>query len=574
VLIALGEATEAAACLDRVASLRPELSCDPATYLGLGNLLVQRGEIAQAVKCYQRAVAAVPDLAVAHSNLGNVRQAQGRLDAAIACYDRALSIAPDSVDALLNRGNALCLRGRLGRAIASFERAVALRPSDPVARAHLAHPKALACAWGERAAEEAAVLSAIEVQPGSVPPFNLLSQRSTLSEQQVCARGWTHRLTSSCGPAFVHGVARRDRIRLGYISADFREHPVGRATVGLLEAHDRAAFEVNGYSYGPDDGSALRPRIAAACDRFIDLRELGDADAAQRIRTDDIDILVDLTGHTRDARPRILAVRPARVQVNFLGFAGTMGADFIDAIIVDPFLVPPDQQPFFDERLVPVRCWWPASIPRAIGGQIPSREDYGLPSEGFVFACFNNSYKITPEVFDVWMRLLSSVPGSVLWLSEANRLVAGNLRREAALRGIQAERLFFAAYAPIEAHLARHRLADLFVDTLPNNACSTGYFALWAGLPLLTCAGATFASRMAGTMLHTVGLPELVTHSLADYEHRALQLAREPGSLGRLRERLAQQHATSLLFDATRAARDLEAAYARLWHDWCSGREA
>jgi predicted O-linked N-acetylglucosamine transferase (SPINDLY family) len=246
-----------------------------------------------------------------------------------------------------------------------------------------------------------------------------------------------------------------------------------------------------------------------------------------------------------------------------------LGGNFIDAIIVDPFVVPSDQQPFFTEQLVPVRCWWPATIPRTIGERTPSRKECGLPA-GFVFACFNNSYKITPTMFDAWMRLLAAVPNSALWLVEANRLVAANLRREAARRGVLPERLVFAAPVPMDEHLARHRCADLFLDTLPYNACSTAYHALWAGLPVLTCVGAAFAGRMAGTMLHTIGLPELVTTSLAEYERRALQLACEPALLAAVRERLTRMRITSALFDMTRTVRDLEAAFTGLWEARCS----
>jgi len=561
---------QAVACLERALALDPELA---EAHNNLGIVHLEAGLLPQAVACFERSLALRSDFVEAHSNLGNALQTQGRLDDAIARYDYALTLAPDYHDALLNCGNALWLRGRLAEAIACYERAVALRPDDPVTRAHLAHPRALACAWDERDADESAALSAMRQQPGSVPPFNLLSQRSTPAEQLRCAQGWARRLTAGCRPALPRYRARTPgRIRLGYISADFREHPVAWAMVGLFEAHDRAGFEVHTYSYGPDDGSALRTRIAAGSDSFTDLRALSDAAAAQRIHDDGIDILVDLTGYTLHARPRILTFRLAPVQVNFLGYCGTMGAEFVDAIVVDPLVVPPEQQPFFTERLLPVqRCWWPAAMPRAISERTPSRQECGLPAEGFVFACFNNSYKITPEMFGIWMRLLAATPGSVLWLAEPNRLVPGNLRREAARRGVAPERLVFSTYVPTEDHFARHRLADLFLDTLPYNACTTAYDALWAGLPVLTCAGATFAGRMAATMLHVVGLPELVATSLPDYEARGRHLAREPALLARLRERLAEQRTGSPLFDSARAARDLEAGFGALWHAWCTG---
>jgi protein O-GlcNAc transferase len=410
-----------------------------------------------------------------------------------------------------------------------------------------------------------------------VSPYYLLPQHSTAAEQLECARGWSERLAAGCGAMVPHRrAATRRRIRLGYLSADFRDHPVAYASAGLIETHDRASFEVHAYAYGPDAGGAMRARIAAGCDRFNDVRDLSDAQAAQRIHDDGIDILIDLTGHTRHARTRILAFRPAPVQVHFLGYVASMGATFIDAIIVDEFVVPPDQQRFYTERLAPVAgCWWPATIDHAVGERTLSRQDCGLPAEGFVFCCFNSPHKITPEIFDIWMRLLAAVPGSVLWLSEPNRLVAANLRREAERRGVAPERVVFSGLARVTGdYLPRLRVADLFLDTLPYNACTTAYDALSQGLPLLTCAGATFAGRMAGTLLHRLGLPELITASLADYEHRALQLAREPAMLGGLRERLARERSTAALFDIRRGTRDLEAVFISLWEAWLAKERA
>lgn len=561
---------EAVASLERARTFDPALA-EAQNNLGIAYL--DQGRLAEAAACFERALALRSDFPEAHSNLGNLLQVQGRLEAAIAAYDRALALRPDYGDALINRGNALRLRLQLAQAIASYERAVALRPGDLLARAHLALAKVQTCAWDERDAGEAAVLRAIETNPGAVAPFDLLGQRSTPADQLRCAEGATRRLTAGCAPSFRHRrAAPRRPIRLGYLSADFRDHPVGWAVAGLFPAHDRTDFEVYAYSYGADDGSAVRTRIVAGCDRFRDLSAVADDAAARCIHADGVDILIDLTGYTLHARPRIPAFRPAPVQVSFLGYVATMGAGFVDAIIVDPFVVPPDQQPFFTEQLVPVPCWWPAAITPAIAERTLSRAACGLPA-GFVFACFNNSFKITPEMFELWMGLLTAVPGSVLWLVETNRLVAANLRREAARHGVAPERLVFAAPLPLDEHIARHRHADLFLDTLPFNACSTAYYALWAGLPVLTCAGATFAGRMAGSMLHRIELPELVVASLFEYEQRALELAREPAVLGGLRERLERARTTAAFFDITRGARDLEAAFARLWDGRCASPE-
>ena len=291
------------------------------------------------------------------------------------------------------------------------------------------------------------------------------------------------------------------------------------------------------------------------------------------IRADAVDILVDLKGFTQNCRPAILAHRPAPIQVNYLGYPGTMGADFIDYIIVDPFVVPPDQQPFFSEQLVHLPdCYQCNDDTREIAQRTPSRSECDLPEQGFVFCCFNNSYKITPTFFDIWMRLLHVVPHSVLWLLDTNSSAKTNLVREAAARGIVPERLIFASRLPLPEHLARHRLADLFLDTLPYNAHTTASDALWAGLPVLTCAGNTFAGRVAGSLLRAVGLGELVTTTLEDYEAMALRLARDVELLTRLRVCLAQNRRSYPLFDTERYARNIETAYWRMWERWRAGR--
>jgi predicted O-linked N-acetylglucosamine transferase (SPINDLY family) len=566
VLLQLRQFDEAIEQCRRALASRPDIA---EAHNNLGNALRAKGEPRDALAAYRRAAELKPEFAEAHNNLGAVLQEQGRVPAAIACYERALALRPDYPDALVNLGNALWLRQRPGEAVTCYQRAVALRPEDPLMRAYLAHPKAMMCAWDEREAEEAAVTSAMRAHPGEVPPYNLLTQRSTPAEQLLCARGMARRLSDGRSLIFQnHRLARGGRIRLGYISADLREHPVGWAAAGLLEAHDRARFATHAYAYGPDDSGATRTRIATGCERFTDLSALGDEAAARRIHADGIDVLVDLTGYTLHARPGIMAFRPAPVQVSFLGYVGTMGADFIDAIIVDRFVVPNDQQVYYTERLVPVPCWWPATIPRPVSLHTPSRNECGLP-DGFVFACFNNSHKIKPEMFDVWMRLLHAVPDSALWLVEFNPAVANNLRREAAWRGVTPERLVFGTNAPTDAYLSRLRCADLFLDTLPYNACTTAYDALHAGLPVLTCAGSTFAGRTAGSMLHAVGLPELVTTSLAEYEQRAVQFARDPSYLAGIRARLTRARTLSALFDTTRAAHDLESAFIGLLDAWC-----
>jgi predicted O-linked N-acetylglucosamine transferase (SPINDLY family) len=363
------------------------------------------------------------------------------------------------------------------------------------------------------------------------------------------------------------------RVRIGYVSANFRAHAGAFLVVGLIEQHDRREFEIVGYSASPDDGSDARARLVSAFDRFVDISETGNWDAAQLVHDDAIDILVDLNGYQQGARTAIFAYRPAPIQTVFLGFPATTGADFIDYVIVDPFVVPRDQQPFFSERLVHLPdCYQCNDDKRAISQRMPSRTECGLPEEGFVFCCFNNAYKLTPDFFDIWMRLLRAVPGSVLWLLHDNRWARTNLGREAAARGVAPERIIFAPKLPNPDHLARHRLADLFLDTLPYNAHTTASDALWVGLPLVTCAGETFAGRVAGSLLRAIGLPELVTGSLEEYEALALRLARDGDLLAALRTRLAGSKWTHPLFDTERFARNIEAAYRQMWETWRAGR--
>jgi protein O-GlcNAc transferase len=353
------------------------------------------------------------------------------------------------------------------------------------------------------------------------------------------------------------------RIRVAYLSSDFREHPVAAQVLGLLRRHDRARFEITAISTGSDDGSELRQRIAASSDRFVDAARTSDQEVAELIRQAEIDVAVDLNGLTAGGRLGILARRPAPIQVNYLGYAGTIGAGHIDYVLADSVVVPPTEFPFYSEKVV----WLPDSFlvsddQREVADRTPTRGECGLPETGFVFCGFNGTYKIAPDVFRAWMRLLQAVEGSVLWLSEASATAKANLQREAAQCGIASERLVFAPrLASTADHLARHRQADLFVDTAPYNAHSTAGDALWTGLPVLTLQGSAFPGRVAASLLNPLGLSELVANSLEDYEAMALRLVRNPEELRALKARLAQGRASGRLFDTQRSARHIEAAY-------------
>ena len=357
------------------------------------------------------------------------------------------------------------------------------------------------------------------------------------------------------------------KLRVAYLSSDFRQHPVGLAIVELLERHDHARFEVIGMSYGSNDASDTRLRIARSFDRFHDVAADSDRNIARLLHDLDVHIAVDLNGLTGGCRPGVLAHRPAPIQVGYMGFAGTTGAAFIDYILADATVLPFDQQPFFSERIVHLPdCYHTSDATRPISPQTPARADLGLPERGLVFCCFNQSYKIAAAVFDIWMRLLTQVPDSVLWLSAMNDLAQANLRREALARGVDPARLIFAPRVDRTAdHLARHRAADLFLDTLPYNAHSTAIDALWTGLPVVTCAGGAFAGRVAASLLKAAGLPELVTNSLHEYEALILKLATDPAHLASIRRKLEINRLACPLFDSDRFRRHIEAAYTTMW---------
>ena len=622
-LLKLGQFVNAIACFQRALRLQPEFS---EAWNLLGTALLNEGRIADATEAYERAIAIEPGYAEAHNNLGSLLLQQARFPEAIAALERALQCQPDHAEAHYNLGLALQEQSQFSRAVACYQRALQLKPDFPEAHSNLCvalayqgelpeiiacyqralqfrpddvativesiHYRQHACLWGDHedagesrqvqlrrvreSLDQPAIAAAAE--PIAPFPFLALPVATTAGQQRQCAARWAERRfkwameTGRQSPLFKAGAAPRPPqtpLRIGYLSADFRLHAVAQSIVELFEKHDRLRFIIHAYSYGHDDGSPVRKRIEAAVDRFVDLKSVSHAEAAKRIAADGIDVLVDLAGYTGTARTQILALRPAPVQVNYLGYPGTMGASFIDYILVDDYVVPPDQQAYFTEKLVHLPgCYLPGDSQRAVSAP-PSRAECALPESGFVFCSFNNSYKITPELFAVWMTLLREVTGSVLWLSEANRFVAANLQKEAELRGVSADRLVFAPRLPSLAdHLARYRVADLFLDTFPYNAHATASDALWASCPLLTYSGETFASRVAGSLLRTIGLPELITTSLSEYHDTALRLTRDADLLSGLRGRLESNRLRSGLFDSQAFARHIEQAYTRMWETY------
>ncbi len=432
------------------------------------------------------------------------------------------------------------------------------------------------CEWGDFASA-APKMRAMMVAPGDglVPPFLLLSEPGvTAREQRACSERWTaeRRVAAAIERGrlgLLFDLGSREKITIGYLSCDFQDHATAHLLVETLEAHDRARFHIRGYSYGRANEGSMRRRLAAAFDGFCDISASSDADAARRIHADGVDMLVDLKGFTNGARTGLTMLRPAPVQVNFLGYPGTMGEGVCDYIITDRFVTPPAAAPDYAEAFAYMpQCYQPRG--RAPLAPAPTRAAAGLPEQGFVFCCFNQAYKLTPFIFDLWARLLDDTPGSVLWLLQAET-AEGNLRNEMRRRGIDAARLIFAAHLGQGDHLARLRLADLVLDTSPFSAHTTASDALSSGAPIVTCPGETFASRVAGSILSAVGLPELIASDFDDYLEIARTLASNPLLLARLKSKLAENRLTTALFDVSAYTRGIEALYAEMWRRKISG---
>ncbi|HEY1985506.1 MAG TPA: tetratricopeptide repeat protein [Terracidiphilus sp.] len=553
-----GETESAVDLLRRVIEENPESALAAND---LGSMLAQMGRTSEAIPAFRRAIELAPEYPEAHNNLANLYQMTGNLEEAVARYQTALRLHPDYAEAYRNLASALRRLGRTEEAIAALAKAVSINPAYIEAIAILVHQLKEMCDWRMVDDLTRQLMHAVEDGSGAVNPFVFLTLETTPGQQRRCAEQWAHaRRLAASGTA--HIPSRRERITIGYLSADFQEHATAHLISELFELHDRSRFRIIGYSYGADDGSAARARLRGSFDAFVDLEHASHTSAAARIRADGVDILVDLKGYTTDARPEIVALRPAPVQVSYLGYPGTMGTRAIDYVVVDRFVVPPDQQLHFTETLVPLPHCYQVNDRRRPIAPARSRAEYGLPANEFVFCCFSSPHKITPALFDIWMRLLGKIPGSVLWLLETRPAAMANLRREAEAR-LQggSERLIFAPPVPNPEHLARFAVADLFLDTLPYNAHTLTSDALWAGCPVLTAAGATFASRVAGSILHAAGLPELVTSNLKDYEAAALRLARDRAELQMLRGRIRQSRTEAPLFDTPRFARAIETAY-------------
>ena len=540
-------------------------------------VLCNRGRVLQslerheeALASYDRALAIQPDSAEAFYSRGIVLQQLKRYRQALASYDKALQLRPTFAHALYSRADVLGYFKRYEEALACYDILLALEPDYPNALGRLADTALYACNWTRTVKLADELIGRVRNRTAIVSPVTLLCYDQDPMLQFDCATAFARKVTSVVPPPLWNGqIWHNGKIRIAYLSADFREHATAALIANLIEIHSRSRFEVLGFSFGPDDGSSMRARLVGAFDQFHDVRNVRDHQVAERLRELRVDIAVDLMGYYAGCRPGILAHRPASIQVNYLGYPGTMAVEWIDYIIADRIVLPFDKQPFYKEKIVHLPdCFQVNDSNRKISATTPTRREVGLPDQGFVFCCFNNSWKITPGIFEIWMRLLRSVEGSVLWLLRDNDTARMHLCREASARAVDPARLVFADRIDPDAHLARQRLADLFLDTTPINAGTTASDALWVGLPVLTCG---CGPRIAASLLHAIGLPDMVANDLQDYERLALELARDPSRLLGIRRRLEQNRAKFPLFDTNRFRDHIEAAYTTMWELWQRG---
>jgi len=576
---------------------------DPVALYSLAVILLRRSEAPAALDLLAPAAAQGIGFAPVWFAHGTALQGLGRREEALASYDQALALQPDYTEVLINSGVLLRELHRHGQALERFNRVLITKPDHETALANcavlltefkrsedaqrmlerllvinpdydyglglLAYERLHVCDWRDADALQARIVEGVRAGRRVCKSLGLMAMSDSAADHQRCAQIFAaQRYPSSAAPLWTGQRYRHERIRLAYVSPDLREHPVGHLMAGIFERHDRQRFETFAISIGTDDGSPLRARIQAGFEHFLDARALGSRQIAERMRELEIDVAVDLAGFTSDSRSDIFSHRPAPAQVNYLGYPGTLGTDYMDYIVADRHVIPPEHHGFYNERVVYLPD---AYLPPAVGVQIaertPTRAECGLPDDAVVFCSFNHDYKVSPHMFAVWMRLLAQVPGSVLWLMSRSELSQRHLRDEAAKVGIDPTRLVFAQRVPrVEDHLARYRQADLFLDTHPYNAHTTAADALLAGLPVVTYRGQAFPARVAASLLHAAGLPELVTDSLAGYEALVLQLARDPGRRAGLRRHLTEHSRQGqALFDTAGFTRDLEAIYVAMW---------
>lgn len=565
-LIALqrGDAADAVRLIDRAIAQNGTIG---QAWTTRGMALAKLGRLTDALASFDRAIALHPGLADAFGYRGGVLLALRRYHEALQSLDQALKLRPEFGIVLLNRALTLLHLERRTEALDPINKLLRIAPDFPYALGLLQRLQSELCDWAGFDDRTRSIEGAVTAGRTADVPFQFLMISGRPADQFACARAYAADLhPASPEPLWRGERYRHERIRIAYISADFREHAVARLIAELIELHDRRRFEIIGVSLGSATPSPMRDRLQRSFDRFLDASPHHDRNVAETLRQLEVDIAVDLMGYTHGCRPGILACRPAPVQVNYLGYPGTMGAPYVDYIVADRTLVPEGDDAAYSEKVIRLpEAYQPNDRRRGLPPPATDRAAEGLPESAFVFCCFNNQFKLSPTIFAVWMRLLRSLPDSVLWLLDSNPDAVANLRREAERAGVEARRVVFAARVSASAHLARHALADLFLDTLPYGAHTTASDALWTGLPLLTCRGTAFPGRVAASLLTAAGLPEMIVEDLEAYEALALRLATDRSRLAAMRAKLVANRSSCPLFDTDRYRQHLEVAFATMW---------
>ncbi len=560
---------EALESFDRAIALNPDFA---EAHSNRGNTLLDHKRLDEALISYDRAIALKPNFADSYSNRGFILNELKRLDEALISLDHAIALNPDNANAHANRGVTLKFLKRLDEALVSFERASSLNPDMDFLLGELSYTRRSLFIWNNYQKHLKELINKINNGNKVSHPFQILSlidnsllHRRT-SEIYVKEKYPNSNIKTKTNPNNKH-----ERIRVGYFSGDFRNHPVSYLTAELYEIHDRNKFEVYAFSYGPDAKDEMHLRVQIGVDHFHDIREMSDKDAAILARSVEIDIAIDLGGFTRDSRTGIFAMSAAPIQLSYIGYLGSMGANYYDYLIADQTIIPENNKEYYSEKIVYLPSYQINDSKKSIPAAIFTREDIGLPEAGFVFCCFNNTYKITPTTFDGWMRILKQVEDSVLLILENNESAKINLKRETVDRGIHPDRLIFVKRLPMTKYLARYRIADLFLDTFPYNAGATASDALRMGLPVLTCMGNSFASRVGASILNAVNLPELITTNQEQYESLAIQLALNPEKLKIIKDKLINNLPTAPLYNTPLFTRHLESAYLTMYDRYQHG---
>ncbi len=567
----LGQLDDAIKSYEKALTFKPDHAI---AHNNLGNTLSDLGQLDDAVKSYQKAVAVKPDYAEAHNNLGVTLKNLDQLEAAVESYEKALALKPDYADAYANRGNVLLDLKRLDEALASYESAIALDPDLDWMLGNLLHTKMHLCLWDDLDNHLNELTNKINNSEKTISPFALLALIDDPEIQRRTAEIYAReRYPQSHVLPKIEPYPKHKKIRIGYFSADFRNHPVSHLTAELYELHDRERFEIHAFSFGPDTKDEMNLRIKAGVDRFHDVHTMSHKEVAMLSRSLEIDIAVDLGGYTANCRTGIFAMSAAPIQIGYIGYLGTMAADYMDYLIADQTIIPQENQKYFSEKIVYLPSFQVNDSKLSLPATIFTRQDLGLPETGFVFCCFNNAFKITPATFDSWGRILEQVDDSVLIIYANNESTKTNLTKEIALRGIDSNRLIFGEQLLIPEYLARYRLADLFLDTHPYNAGTTASDALRMGLPVLTCIGSSYASRVAASVLTAVNLPELITTTQEQYESLAIELATNPEKLKIIKDKLVDNLPTAPLYDTPLFTRHLESAYVTMYDRYQNGLE-